>query len=242
MVCDISQPMVKKGSKTVTIGISATPELKKQFDEFADNLQRSSSWLGLKFLLRGWERFNQDGLFEEPPASTSVEVYEPEQRATSIGLGKDTSLVADRDRKDICMFCGKRAKDRLCIEHRDALIGDPKMTHKMLDDLLYGVMELDRDGKILAYNRHESEMARISHKRAINKNFFTQIAKCDEVKEMHEIYNDFLKGDAAMREFDIIYPFKHGETHVHISFVRVDENRALVITKKIENERGRKTG
>src|ERR1700745_2101742 len=96
MFYDISLPVAKKGHKTVTIGISAPPSLKKEFDELAENLDRTSSWLGLKFLLRGGQRFNQDGQFEEPkdgggPGDTGLtsDNNQPTARtAPSVQVGK----------------------------------------------------------------------------------------------------------------------------------------------------------
>jgi photoactive yellow protein len=179
------------------------------------------------------ERKYFQGMSKIDPFARAVQ--EDEHRAPPSRIIKQIARADDR-----CIFCGKSAKDRLCTEHRTALIGDPKMTREMLDDLAYGAIELDRDGKILAYNREESEMSRISHKRAIHKNFFT-LAPCDEVKELHARYDEFLKG-TDIPDFETTYSLPHGAVRVSISFVRVDENRALVVAKKVESRRGRKTG
>jgi photoactive yellow protein len=63
--------------------------------------------------------------------------------------------------------------------------GDPelaakadRMTQEELDRLPFGVLKLDAEGRIVAYNRIEGEIAEVDFAQQINHNFFTEIAPC----------------------------------------------------------------
>ncbi len=46
------------------------------------------------------------------------------------------------------------------------------------DELPFGVVAMKHDGTIVAYNKWESELAKIPQSRAVGQNFFTDIAPC----------------------------------------------------------------
>jgi photoactive yellow protein len=134
-----------------------------------------------------------------------------------------------------CTSCKRPSEGGLCDECREELTGSAKVTREKLDSLPYGVIYLDREGKILGFNKEESNVSHLTRQRAIGKNFFTEVAPCEEVKELHGRYDAFMRGEGPAGGFDVTYPFDGGKRTVRvlISFVRVDENRALVIAKKI---------
>jgi photoactive yellow protein len=49
-----------------------------------------------------------------------------------------------------------------------------------LDEIPFGVIQVDRKGTILLYNQMQGAMARLDPKSVIGKNFFTDIAPCTE--------------------------------------------------------------
>jgi hypothetical protein len=74
-----------------------------------------------------------------------------------------------------CVFCGRQSKGGLCDECRNDLIGSAKVTREKLDGLPYGAIYLDRDGKIIGYNKEETRnISHLPRHRAIKKNFFTR--------------------------------------------------------------------
>jgi photoactive yellow protein len=52
------------------------------------------------------------------------------------------------------------------------------MGAEALDELDFGVIGIDADGVVRAYNRHESEAAGLSPARVVGKRFFTEVAPC----------------------------------------------------------------
>lgn len=142
---------------------------------------------------------------------------------------------AQRSKLVPCLWDGKPSQAGICEDCKVEL-DKPKITREKLDDLPYGAIELDASGTILEYNKAESEMSRVSHGNAMRKNFFTRIAPCADVQDFHERYDNFLKGNKPSKEFQFTYRFKHGTVHVLITFLRLDARRALVVTKKVEED------
>lgn len=57
------------------------------------------------------------------------------------------------------------------------------MSAPEVDSLNLGAIQLDTSGKILTYNRFESEFARLKPSEVLGRNFFRDIAPCTDVKE-----------------------------------------------------------
>jgi len=53
-----------------------------------------------------------------------------------------------------------------------------ELTPTELDALDFGVVKMDTQGQILAYNRYEADLAAKNAQEVLGKNFFTQIAPC----------------------------------------------------------------
>jgi photoactive yellow protein len=56
----------------------------------------------------------------------------------------------------------------------EAAIADPTR----FDELDFGLVAMDPDGTVVAYNRHESEASGISPDQCIGLNFFSDVAPC----------------------------------------------------------------
>lgn len=67
-------------------------------------------------------------------------------------------------------------------------------TEAELDRLPFGVIRLDRSGRVLAYNRYESEAAGLSPARVLGRHFFTEVAPCMDTPQVA----GRLAGDAAL--------------------------------------------
>lgn len=76
-----------------------------------------------------------------------------------------------------------------------------RMSEEQLDQLPFGAIRLDRDGRILRYNLRESQITGRKKEKVIGRNFFTEVAPCTNVqafagrfregverKEMHAIF------------------------------------------------------
>ena len=76
-----------------------------------------------------------------------------------------------------------------------------RMSEAQLDQLPFGAIRLDRNGRILNYNMRESQLTGRKKEKVIGRNFFTEVAPCTNVqafagrfregverKEMHTIF------------------------------------------------------
>jgi photoactive yellow protein len=78
------------------------------------------------------------------------------------------------------------------------------LTQDELDRLPFGVIQLNPLGRILRYNRAESELAGMEPDRVVGLNFFTEVAPCTRVQRF---YGAFLEGVAA-GELNEIFPYE----------------------------------
>ena len=72
-------------------------------------------------------------------------------------------------------------------EHTEPVAVDPQrvptLSEEELDALQFGVICLDREGKILRYNLAESRLARLDRAQVLGKNFFRRVAPCTATPE-----------------------------------------------------------
>lgn len=86
-----------------------------------------------------------------------------------------------------------------------------------LDALPCGLIKLDLTGKILTYNRAESELSGLRPGHVEGKNFFTEVAPCTKVKEFHGRFLDGVARGELNETFDFLFRFAHGDRHVAIT-------------------------
>ncbi len=100
-----------------------------------------------------------------------------------------------------------------------------RLSENELDALPFGVIVVDGEGTIRAYNLAESRAAGIPRERVIGRNFFTEIAPCTQVRRFHGRFQAFVaQARSAVEPFEFVFPFRSGEQRVTILFVRDDAN------------------
>lgn len=88
----------------------------------------------------------------------------------------------------------------------------------LLDRLPVGVVVLDRDGRVTAYNRAEAELAGVRPEDVIGRDFFADVAPCTEVEELAGAVRAALDDPEAEldRELDFRFEFDDGGLDVRI--------------------------
>ncbi|MEM6796572.1 MAG: V4R domain-containing protein [Acidobacteriota bacterium] len=101
-----------------------------------------------------------------------------------------------------------------------------------IDQLPFGYIALDKEGKILKYNRFEAELARLEKESVIGKNFFKNVAPCTQVREFEGRFRDFTAGESTETtlSFDFVFKFRHGTQNVRIGFVRSPRADEVIVT------------
>lgn len=129
----------------------------------------------------------------------------------------------------------------ICQPCHNRMIRVSSTYRTQLDKLPFGVIDLDAQATVLAYNRKESELSRLSPEKVIGRNFFTEIAPCTAVKEFQGRFNEFMQGHEQVMTFDFIFSFRDGPVEVEIFFLRgssingfsTDGHFARIVVKRV---------
>jgi photoactive yellow protein len=110
--------------------------------------------------------------------------------------------------------------------------GAAHMTRAEADALPYGAVKLDDTGKILIYNRWESDLAGFEPDDAEGSIFFTELAPCTNNRLF---YGRFREGMAA-NEMDVVFPYtftyRMRRTLVTIHLLRTGSVNWLFVNKR----------
>ena len=82
------------------------------------------------------------------------------------------------------------------------------MTPEELDQLPYGMIQLDANGRILKYNAVESRLASLPQQQALGKQFFTEIAPCTKVQEFYGRFREGVIRESLDASFQFHFAFK----------------------------------
>ena len=92
-----------------------------------------------------------------------------------------------------------------------------QLTAKDMDTLPFGMIQLDRTGRILKFNQTEAAMARINRDRQLGKNFFDDVAPCTKVREFYGRFLNGVNSRALYETFGFVFKFDHGWRNVAIT-------------------------
>ncbi|HET7460640.1 MAG TPA: PAS domain-containing protein [Longimicrobium sp.] len=79
-----------------------------------------------------------------------------------------------------------------------------------LDTLPVGMIQLDRDGKVLKFNQTESDLARVAKDDALGKSFFDEVAPCTKVQEFYGRFVEGVEKKSLHTVFDYVFKFRDG--------------------------------
>lgn len=79
-----------------------------------------------------------------------------------------------------------------------------QMQEDDLDNLPFGAIRLDKDGKVLSYNAAEARLTGRDPKRVIGRNFFTDVAPCTNVQAFAGRFREGI----AQKKLHAIFPYR----------------------------------
>ncbi len=85
-----------------------------------------------------------------------------------------------------------------------------EMTEDELNQLPFGLIQLESTGKVLRYNQAESRLARYDRNTAIGANFFDEVAPCTKVKAFHGAFLRAVEQKDLHEVFPFTFRFKDG--------------------------------
>ena len=79
-----------------------------------------------------------------------------------------------------------------------------------LDTLPVGMIQLDRNGRVLKFNQTESDLARVAKSDAVGKSFFDEVAPCTKVQEFYGRFVEGVEKKSLHTVFDYEFRFRDG--------------------------------
>jgi photoactive yellow protein len=101
------------------------------------------------------------------------------------------------------------------------------LSAKELDDLPFGLIQLDRTGRILKFNQTEAKLARINRDRQLGKNFFDDVAPCTKVRDFYGRFLQGLNQRSLYETFGFVFKFDHGWRNVAITLFYSDKTDSV---------------
>lgn len=91
------------------------------------------------------------------------------------------------------------------------------MTPRELDRLPFGVIKLDLQGVVIAYNESEALLARRRPEEVIGRNFFTEVAPCTNVREFADRFREGIARGSVRRTFPFVFTFPNRPVNVMVT-------------------------
>jgi len=114
------------------------------------------------------------------------------------------------------------------LEGTQEAVGRAEVEHVLelekhqLDELPFGAIQLDEDGKVLAFNQHEANLTGRSPKDVIGKNFFEEVAPCTNVQEFAGRFKQGVQSGQLHAVFPYLFDFKMDPRQVWVTLFYSD--------------------
>lgn len=108
-----------------------------------------------------------------------------------------------------------------------------KMSDKDLDELAFGAIQLDKEGKILSYNAIEAGITGRRPEDVIGKNFFTEVAPCTNRPEFEGVFREGVRNESLNTMFEYVFDYKMNPTKVkvHIKKALVGDTYWVIVKR-----------
>ncbi len=91
-----------------------------------------------------------------------------------------------------------------------------QLDDKELDNLAFGAIQLDKDGKILSYNAAEGDLTGRNPEEVVGKNFFTEVAPCTNSDEFYGRFRKGVESGNLNDLFEYVFDYKMKPTKVKV--------------------------
>ena len=109
-----------------------------------------------------------------------------------------------------------------------------RMSREEVDELEFGVVQLDDDGDVILYNRWESEFTGYSVESVEGKSFFGKVAPCTNNDLVYGAFRRGVDEGKLDEELDYTFTYKMEPRNVHLRLYRhADSKTNWLIVKKI---------
>lgn len=102
------------------------------------------------------------------------------------------------------------------IDAADLAIKADDLTTTELDQLPFGMIQLDASGRILKFNAVESRLASLDQQQQIGKHFFTEVAPCTKVQAFYGRFKEGVLQEHLDTTFSFHFAFKQNPRDVTV--------------------------
>jgi photoactive yellow protein len=100
--------------------------------------------------------------------------------------------------------------------NRDLIQSADEMSATELDQLPYGMIQLDAAGRILRFNAVESRLASLPQQQQLGKHFFTEVAPCTKVQDFYGRFKEGVTRESLDTSFQFHFAFKQNPRDVTV--------------------------
>jgi methyl-accepting chemotaxis protein len=160
------------------------------------------------------------------------EIYEITKETLDVAGDTDTiaTEVAELSKTFADAIDGKYDKNKTA-KKLEVVKFDPKelegamnsMSQEQLDNMSFGVVELDKDGNIVKYNSAEGDITGRDPKEVVGKSFFNEVAPCTKSPVFYGKFNDGVNKDDLNVMFDYTFDYNMAPTKVKIQMKNAEE-------------------
>jgi photoactive yellow protein len=109
-----------------------------------------------------------------------------------------------------------------------------KMSSKEIDELAFGAIQLDGQGKILRYNEAEAQITGRSASAVIGTNFFRDVAPCTNTPKFKGVFDAGVRADNLNTMFEYVFDYKMNPTKVKIHMKKaISDGSFWIFVKRI---------
>ncbi len=91
-----------------------------------------------------------------------------------------------------------------------------QMSNQELDELTFGAIQLDAQGKILSFNATEASITGQDQKAVIGQNFFRDVAPCTDTPKFRGAFDAGVKAGKLSTMFEYVFDHKMTPTKVKV--------------------------
>ena len=102
------------------------------------------------------------------------------------------------------------------IDAADLATKADDLTTAELDQLPFGMIQLDASGRILKFNAVESRLASLDQQQQIGKHFFTEVAPCTKVQAFYGRFKEGVLQEHLDTTFSFHFAFKQNPRDVTV--------------------------
>jgi photoactive yellow protein len=115
-----------------------------------------------------------------------------------------------------------------------AAVGE-KLRHAseaQLNNAPFGIVRVDDEGRVLFYNRYESELADVAPRDAMGQNFFLRLAPCSNNRLFYGRFKEGVRSGDLEESFSYTFTYKMKPTLVDVLMYRDNAGNNWVLVRK----------